>query len=231
MAKTVYGEILQLPSLTSLWRFNNNSNDELAANNGSDADMVYNLGKFSSYATFNGNSSRVALPNNASLKPTGDWTIGFWRRGGYGEGDMFALWQESGPDQGILFEEQISGSDPRIICFLVNTTNTDALVLGSLNNPNIFDGNWHFLTYTFTFSTKVLRAYVDGRLRSSLNSGFAPSFAAASKPSIGGRWANSIGNYFNFWAGDLEELFLLNGYVMSIGEIRRIYAQAKGLFI
>ena len=66
-----------------IWPLDGNSNDGSGnANNGTDSNVSYDgMGRFGSCASFNGSSSRIALPNNASLKPSGAFTVFCWYKG------------------------------------------------------------------------------------------------------------------------------------------------------
>lgn len=67
--------------LISSYSFEGNSNDSVSSNNGTPTDVSYteDAGKITLGGAFNGETSRVAITENAELKPT-NITIAFWAK-------------------------------------------------------------------------------------------------------------------------------------------------------
>jgi len=228
MAKTVYGEILRLPSIVALWRFNNNSNDEINGYNGVDSNVVFNAGKFNKYITFNGVNANTQIGDISDLKTTNDFTYGFWFKSLGGGGTIYAPIQSGSPGGGVplggVWIEPFTAGDGIERIFMFTSSGAGYLGIGAGGGVQC-DNKWHFWvgTYRSADTTKFVVS-VDGR-RTGFSNLPVPTFPATINGFIIGSYDR--GDYFT---GDVEEFFVLNGYGMSLGEIKRLYLQSVGKF-
>lgn len=207
----------QLQALTAYWSFDTNSNSDVGSFNGTDTSMTYTAGKFSNAATFNGTTSKIVLTDTANLKPTGDFTLGFW------------LKSSSATTQGLFQSYSANTNTAGFETFVVsnviafrtakNTGTTIGLDYTQINSTtNVLDGNWHYIVMTYRNNYGQL--YVDGALEA-FGYMFAPAYAATNYVRIG--CLNQTGTDNTFANGQIDDLFLINGYALDEKTIRDKY--------
>lgn len=93
--------------------------------------------------------------------------------------------------------------------------------------PNVLNGQWHHLAFTYDGSTSKLRAYIDGALFRTNNVG-APlgpvHFGDYTDFSIGGpnQYTHDNNSWMGFWDGKIDQ-FRLYGIVLSDAEINNLF--------
>ena len=172
---------------------------------------------------FLGNSSAYSSVDHADFQPTGAFTIGFWLRksntGDYGCVFQSASTNTSGYRQGI---EITVHNDNKMRFYLGNNSASAGDLLS--NGKNVCDNIWHFVVCTWDGS--YMRIYVDGVSDvTPLSWASAPVYNATNYPRIGARCltgSNSIQ-----YAGQLDDVFLLNGTAMTAGDVAQVYSSAR----
>lgn len=215
------------PSLGN-WLLNGNSNDISGnSNNGTDSNMSYVSGKFGSAGSFNGSSSRIALPNNASLRPTTAVTIMCWYKGtqnGYG-----TILQNFSPYNskywGFFFRRAGHGAGARIAKGTGTVGGTDYKEASF--TTVIDDDIWHLIAFTFDGSN--IKLYRDGKIETTVSFSATIGYTTTQYPMIGVR-RDTSGAYTEYITGLIDGLVLLNR-ALTDADIRRWYAFSKGMLI
>lgn len=157
-----------LNGLTSYWKFNGNSNDEIGTNNGIDTNMAYISGLIGNCATFRSpGASYITIPDDDSLS--------------FGNGLIDIDYTITG----LVYFESISGN-PRFWA-KSNTTDTeyrffygtqfrfinfDQSTGGYLeknSNTSITAFNWYVFTTTYNATSKEQKIYINKTLVNTTN--------------------------------------------------------------
>lgn len=208
------------------WAFDNAVTDASGnSNNGTATDITYGLGRFGDCAIFDGDSSSIKLPNNASLKPT-IFTIMCWFKGG-SVATNGTVFQDSAIPSSVIYGYLFRIVSTGVVLLRIakgtgNTAGTDYQTCSSTTVVN--DNVWHFIAGTYDGS--VIQVYVDGHFEASTNwTGLV--YTSTQYPDIGVR-EDSSASYSDYLTGSLDSLVLLP-YVLSDSDIRRQYAWGKGM--
>lgn len=209
----------QSQSLTAYWSFDTNSNDAINSHNGTDTSMTYTAGKFSNAATFNGTTSKIQVTDHANLKPTGAFTVGMWVKS-----NVTATRKE-------LFASYSANTNIAGLDIFIDTTNVIAVVTGNntgtvgdqhwtsvLGVTNVCDNQWHYVVVAY--QNNFLQIYVDGK-REVGEYAIAPAYAATNYVRIGCN--SATGTDVNFMNGQIDDLFLINGYALDEETVKDKY--------
>lgn len=207
----------QAQSLTGYWSFNTNSSPEVGgftmANVGT---PTYSAGKFSNALTLNGTDQALSITDTAVLKPTGAFTLGAW----------FKI-SATGANRMIFQSKSYSGSNWGVGMY-VDTNNKlvgvvgNGTISGSCTSVAVVTDNvFHYAV--FTYNNNYIQLYIDGLLVSSSYSP-TPTYQATNYVRIG--CGNDIGANQFFWSGQIDDVFLINGYALSEEYIRAKYIAA-----
>lgn len=184
-----------------------------------DTAMTYTSGKFSGAATFNGTTSKIVVTDASLLKPTGDFTLGCWFKT-----------STTGVAKSIFISYS---ANTAIAGFYVRVTAANVLTFGIGKNTGttlgadysaitgttvVTDGSWHYVV--FTFRNNFIQIYLDGVLETSGYS-FAPAYAGTNYVRIGSHADAGTDNAF--FNGQIDDLFLINGYALDEITIRAKY--------
>jgi len=202
---------VQSQALTAYWTFNTNSNSDVGSFNGTDTAMTYTAGKFSNGATFNGTTSKITFSDSASLKPTGEFTVGAWVKSSNtgAEKGIFQSYSANTNAAGILFRISVGNVIEAKIAN--NTGTTEGVnVFTITGTTNVCDGNWHYVVYTYR--NNYAQLYVDGKQE---GSGYAvvPAYAGTNYVRVGVK--NVTGTDTSFMNGQIDDLFFINGYALD----------------
>lgn len=197
----------QLQALTAYWTFNTNSNSDVGSFNGTDTSMTYTAGKFSNAATFNGTTSKIVLTDTALLKPTGDFTFGMWFKTSNTGAikTLFQSYSDNTNANGIKIE--VSASNVITVGIGNNLASDTSTVTGT---TTVTGGTDFYLVVTVR--NNYLQVYLNGNLESS---GYcvAPSYAGTNYVRVG--CGNITGTDITFMNGQIDDLFLINGYALD----------------
>jgi len=97
--------------------------------------------------------------------------------------------------------------------------------------PNVLDGNWHHLAFTYDGTNSQLLAYIDGVLFHTNTVGASlgpPNFGDFDDFTIGGPDQNTHDNntWMGFWDGQIDQ-FRLYGTVLSAADIQGLYSNKQ----
>lgn len=212
-------------TLTSYWRFNESSGnaaDYMETNNATAVNTpTFAAGKFDNAVTLVSASSQCfTMTDSASLKPVGDFSIGAWFKT-----------SSTGVTQSII-QNYSANSNVGGYWLGIDTTNKLSAIVanytGVTANANLYnilgpttvtDGAWHQVTFTFKGQSMYL--YLDGKLEVSRWIPIVPAYNATTYPRIGAQC--NAGSNSNFFNGQLDDLFLMNGYALSQEQVYRLY--------
>lgn len=209
----------QIQALTAYWTFNTNSNSDVGSFNGTDTSMTYTAGQFSNAATFNGTTSKIIFSDSASLKPTGEFTIGLWFKTS-NTGAIKNLFQSYSANTSVAgIQININASNVISVTIGKNTGTTLGTDYSLLTGTTtVTDNVFHYLV--LSFRNNYVQIYLDGNLETSGYS-YTPAYAGTNYVRCG--VTNSTGTDANFMNGQIDDLFLINGYALDEKTIRDKY--------
>lgn len=179
-------------------------------------------------ATFVASSSdKITLPDNTSIKPTGNFTIGAWIKTS-STGAFKAIFQSYSQNTNVAgFNLSIDNSNHLRLDSGKNSGTTQGVdyqfVTGS---TNICDGNWHYVAGVYNGSSLTL--YVDGVVDGTVSWANGPAYAPTHYIRIGA--TNSAGTDSNFFDGDLDAVALW-GSALSASDIAGIADSSPSLSV
>ena len=199
-------------ALTAYWNLDANSNSQVGSFNGTDTAVTYTAGKFGNAATFNGTTSKIAIADNASLRPTGEFTLGAWFKTSvtgvpqtifssfyYTGSGYLGYNMQIGADNKMSFTNYKNGSG--------TTPDKDYFSISSTSN--VCDGNWHYAVVTFR--NNYLQLYIDGKLEGARYAQ-GPAYHASNAIRIGALYFS--GDQY-FLSGQIDDVFMINGYALD----------------
>lgn len=208
------------PGLVSLWRAEGNANDSYGYNNGTLYNGVtFAPGKVGQAFDFDGQSARISVEDDASLKITSSLTIETW------------LNVRSADDAGfILFRgDNRPGLDPYVLAIEPGSLlrfHIESLTEGVDLDTPITLNQWHHVAAVLEDATNTMRIYIDGTLVAQELTSVRPfrDLDPGSVPGIG------IGNHGGYpdtpydypYDGLIDELSLYNR-ALTGAEIAAIY--------
>lgn len=211
-------------NLVSYWRLNGNATDEKNANNGTATDITYhaNNGKFSQGITGNGTSSNIALPNNASLKPT-SFTINAWVKTTTSVEILVNENEQTGNYRGgyrfLVYDKKIS----------LDVCKGDSIFTISMKSgsSNVDDGNWHMLSVTYNGSNKATAFYLDGQPDGTATQDNTLVYRSTSYPYIGALYLEYTGGGTPYAellpsTSSIDDVALFSR-ILSVAEISTLY--------
>lgn len=157
--KMFFGGSTDLNGLTSYWKFNGNSNDEIGTNNGTDTNINYSAGLIGLTSGFNNPGvSYITIPDAENLSFDGDFSIVSLQR----------LTSLSGNPR--VFGKRTTSTDWEYILLYTSNRrmglrdNLTSTVITCDTTDTIPLNTWYVSTITFNSSTKTLKHYVDKNL-------------------------------------------------------------------
>ena len=209
--------------LVGYWKLDGNSSDSKNGYNGTDTAITYGnqYGVFGQGASFNGSSSLITISDNASLKPSGAYTISQWVKinGKPTSGNyyLFNSFVTSPSSMGILtLIQQNTG-------FFALDSYTSGTEYYLLSTTNVCDGIWHHIVATYDGSGATgAKVYVDGILEKTSTSWATQNYNTTNYVRIGAFYNGSTNlGYFN---GNIDEVALFNRALGAI-EVQELYAK------
>jgi len=213
----------QVQALTSYWPMDSSSADTKGSSTGTDTSMTYTSGKFSNAATFNGTTSKIVIADSAAMKPTGPFTLGMWfKTSAAGATQMlFQSYSQNTAVAGIRLWITSNKLDVTIGRNQVaNSTYLDYVDTNIVGGSTVVtDGNWHYVVVSY--QNNFVQVYLDGVLEVSSWTP-APVYAATNYVRIG--CSNNTGSDTNFFSGQIDDVFLINGYALDENWVAAKYA-------
>lgn len=201
--------------LIAYWKLNSNSKSETGiAYDGTDTDITYT----SDYASFNGSSSKVQIPNIGTLPTTG-WSISFWVNTSMIPVDTY-------PNVICLNGAttiHISGFPTVRGQLAVNCRDDDYVsIINQTVGTVVNDGNWHHIFFNYKGGGTQAELYLNGKLVATGTGNTPTSGWNNVTPFFGGQYgANS------YWSGLLRNIALWNRALTS-EEIQQIFYAGNG---
>jgi hypothetical protein len=159
--------------------------------------------------------------DHSDFKPTGNWTVGgyFKISSASGQHQIFASNGDGSPNYsgfGIYIR-----SDGKVgLDTARNTGTTNNVDYKSLTSPSTYtDGAWHWMVGVYDGSKVYI--YIDGSEVVSESWSNAVGYEATNYVRVG-CWSDGSGNY-NFFPGNLDEVFLINGTAWSSTDVTNNY--------
>jgi hypothetical protein len=210
----------QSQDLTAYWNFDTNSSSQVGSFNGTDTAMSYTAGKFSNAATFNGTTSKIVIADNASLKPTGEFTHILWFKSSTTGTDKLLYQSWSGNTNWAGYRIAINTSSQAY--FNIGNNTSSAVLPQITGTTNLCDGSWHMVAVSYR--NNYAQVYVDGKLDAS---GYMPTPAYAATNYVRYGVFNNTGTDTTFMTGQIDDAVLINGYALDADTILAQYnAQA-----
>jgi RHS repeat-associated protein len=215
--------------LNAYWKFDNNSNDELGASNGSDSSVAYATGKINQGAGYNGTSSLTAFPSSGALKPTGSFTLAGWLKTS-STSSFRTFFQSFNQDQGAPgyaagIRAYIWDGIPGIQIGknTGQTWGSDYVMVDATTNIGT-SGNWAY--YAAVYDGSTVKIYINGTQQTSVSWTGNPEYSAVTYQRAGA--GNDGGFDNNFFPGSLDEMGLWSR-ALSASEISQLYNSGNGL--
>lgn len=205
-------------NLVAYWKLDENSNDAVGSNNGTDTSITYSAGngKIGQGAGFDSSSDKIVLPNLGVGGATAR-TISLWANATSfsGVGQMFG-YGTGGTNAFCLLSNQYSG---RIYWqFAANDYYTGDIMS---------TGTWYHIVAVYdggTLSTSTVHLYLNGVPQNISGSGTGSANTTDSNYAIGYDVANSAGSF----PGAIDEVGIWNR-ALSAEEITTLYNSGAGL--
>ena len=216
-------QLSQTQALSHYWTFDTNSAADVGSATMADIGTpTYTAGKFGNALTLNGTDQALSITDAAAfhLGASGaEFTIGCW----------FKTSTTNATQR--IFQSYSDNTNSNGFNFQVTNANAVGITLGYnaadgiqyLGTTTVTDGNWH--SAVVSFRNNYVQIYVDGKLE---NSSYAvtPTYAATTYTQIGvanNAGSNIAATWFN---GQIDDLFLINGYALDEQTIAAKYAAA-----
>lgn len=209
----------QEQALTAYWNLDASSASQVGSFNGTDTAVTYTAGKFSNAATFNGTTSKIVIADNASLKPTGEFTIGCWfKTGTTGTSKtIFSSYSASTAIAGIRLD--VDSTNKLLFVTGKNTGTVSGVDYTQyIGATTVTDNALHYVVVSFR--NNYAQVYLDGKLEIS---GYflTPAYAATNYVRVG--CYSATGTDAQFMNGQIDDLFLINGYALDEKTIKAKY--------
>ncbi len=189
--------------------------DALGSYNGSLTSVTVNqAGKIEKSHLYNGSSSYGSIASIPQFNQ--DFSISCWiKRGGTGTYDL-------------IFGRGTTKATDRALHFGFRDTNvlTMAFYGDDLNTVTTYPdtSNWHHIVWTYNYTTKEKKIYYDNNLVASGTGTGNPNFGTANL--ILGNAPYDSGNFFT---GNIDEVGVWVGHVLTSDEITQLYNNGNGL--
>jgi len=203
-------------ALTAYFPMDANSTSTVGSFTSTDvATPTYTAGKFSNALTLNGTTQCVQITDTALMKPTGEFTIGMWFKT-----------SNTGATK-TLFQSYSDNTNANGIKIEISAANVITVGIGnnSASDSSTFTGTTTvtggvFIYLVVTFRNNYLQVYVNGVLEIC---GYCvtPSYAATNYVRIGA--GNVTGTNVTFMNGQIDDLYLINGYALDEETIKSKY--------
>lgn len=209
----------QSQALSAYWSFDTDSTEAIGAYANTPTSVTYTAGKFSNAATFNGTTSKIVVTDNAVFKPTGEFTIGCWFKTST-TGTNRVLFQSFSKNTSLA-GIYLNIASTNVLQFVSgkNTGTTSGTDFSTFNGPTtVTDNVFHYVV--ISFRNNFVQVYLDGRIEIS---GYCltPTYAATNYVRIG--CYNETGTDSLFTNGQIDDLFIINGYALDEETIRTKY--------
>lgn len=205
------------PQPTALFLFNEGGGDKVFDLSGNGNDGIITNAPWSGQSLVFNDTGYVRAPDNDSLDPAGDFTVGIWLRSDV-EADVGARIFSKGnafgaPGNGRRFEVfWITATDSWE--FTVDDDSTKTNIVSDSGLSQVFDGKWHLWIFERDFGN-TLKIFVDGNTEVGSGADNTGSIVNGSDLLIGAFFQTGT-TIQDFWIGDIGAWSLwkqkLSGY-------------------
>ena len=223
--------------------FDGKSVDSIRANFGVDKNVTYveGVNGKAMSATANG---YVVFPSTNDFKKASSFTVAFWMKkagpnpagGGtsfaFGLGTQKDIWTRQ--DMFLLFEDAgQSTAELAAAKFYMNDQWFE--FVGDKRLPNVLNGQWHQLVFSFDQATSMLSSYLDGAPVNTVppdfgkfkNNGGKTDFSKVSGVVVGGPGHYAVGKTPDGWMGNFNgsiDQFRLYSTALTAAEVATLYS-------
>lgn len=214
----------QTQPLTAYWPFDTNYDPAVGiysiTNFGS---PTYTTGKYGNALTLNG-SSALGISGNDAFFPTGDFHIHMNIKTNNKSETQIIYQSRAGiPNIAGIFLQTARTTGYLQFCVGNNTTTSygDSQGFRLVNAPvDVCDGVYH--TIDIAYRNNYVQIYIDGELEG-YGYMITPAYAPPSQMYIRIGCANVLGTNNYFFTGQIDDLFIINGYALDESTVRSMY--------
>jgi hypothetical protein len=203
--------------LSAYWPMEDKDDDIIPATVANIGTPTYAAGKFANALTLNGTDQALEITDAAVFKPTGAFTIGGWVKATASASDkaIFQSYSDNTNANGIRVAVVATTGKVEFIV-ANNSANPATTVSGSTD----ITGACHYVVVSYQSNHAKIFIYgvLDG-------SGYSatPSYAATNYVRIGCN--NVSGSNINWYAGQIDDLFFINGHAVDQYWVAAKYAE------
>jgi hypothetical protein len=176
-------------------------------------------------ATYLYGDDGFSITDHADLKPTGDFSVGFWVRTANVTSQPVIFQSYAYGTYRAGFIVQITSLGYVTFRIALNNGGTEGTHYKTITgNVDVSDNSWHFVVCVWDGAKMYV--YIDGVADTDASWTHAPVYQATNYVRVG---CYSIGAAEDlFLTGYLDDVFLLNGTALSAVQVKRIYDGKKG---
>ena len=208
-----------------LWHLEGNSNDSSGnANNGTDTSMSYGLGygKFGKGGTFNGSSTYITIPSNASLRVVSPFTLSIWMK--TSSATMQILMGKANYSTDLYGYEFFIANTGKIYFYVDGSTGGNYM---AGTKTGLGDGKWHNIVAVATGTDMYI--YVDGLQDKTAGQTYDCVYTTEYNGYIGAEWSSSLGTPTKEFNGYLDEA-IIESKAWTAVQVRKYYTFSQGRF-
>jgi hypothetical protein len=211
----------QEQALTGYWTFNSSSATDVGTFTMTDVGTpTYTAGKFGNALTLDGSTDGLAITDDALLhlgSSGAAFTVGMWIKTTKTTiQNLFSSYITSTNLYGLILGVNVQTSGKT--CFTTYQGTSAVSFIRIEGTTTVTDGNWHYIIYTFQNNWGQI--YVDGKLDAS---GYLPNPNYAVTPRIRIGCVDVGTGNSEFFNGQIDDLFFINGYVLDEETIKAKY--------
>jgi hypothetical protein len=210
------------------WRLDGNANDASGnSNSGTATSITYSQanGKLNQGAGMNGTSSRIQLPNVASLRLVSPFTISVWFKS---QSAVFQYLVCKANYQTDLFGYEFAISDNSYFYFYIDgNSSANSNYLSGNSGVTYSDGKWHHACAVATGSNMYV--YVDGVQRLTMVQTKDPVYTTEYNGYIGAGWSSLLSAPRSFLNGSMDEV-IIDNTAWSPAKVKNEYSRVKGFY-
>jgi len=219
-----------LTDLVSYWAFdetNGDAADSHGANTLTNNAVTFSAAKIDNGAVFNGTSNYLSIADDATLKPTGPFSVSFWAKTSDASGSNYpTVFQSYSQNTAVAGFEIMKSATSQKLRFVVGKNtgtvlNTD--YAEALSTSTINDGNWKHFVCVYNGSNIVV--YTNGSAGTPTTWTGGIAYKATNYVRVGSN--NLTGTDQYFWNGSLDEVSLWNR-ALSSDEVTDLYSSGAG---
>lgn len=211
-------------SPSAFYKLDENSNDSIWTNNGTDTAITYVTGKLGKAASFNGTSSKIVVATNSAWKPSGSFSVCFWIKttetvpalSSHGCVQSYA--QVTWVGWWIIHRTSYIGDQTKIRFVVGDNTSLGGWYAQAYWPASVNNWVWHYIACVYNWSN--LTVYQDWIAWTPVSWTTNPVYAPTTYQRIGN--GNLNGTETDFSNSSLDEVGIWNS-ALSSGDITNLY--------